>query len=797
MKKSNPEIISILLIGIVLFFLGCNSPKEQIFVSPNGKIDNLGTVNSPFKNIQLAIEKAKKIKLENGTTQVEIHLLEGEYRLASPLEITPELNGTTITGEGVDKTVVKGSKILNLNWEKHDENIWVSKVKEGVIFDQVFINNIQQILARYPNYNEEGGHWQGHAEDALDLERIKSWKNPVGTTVHAMHSGEWGDFHFEISKVNEDGTAEFIGGHQNNRPSKMHLKYRMVENVLEELDSPGEWYLEKSTNLFYYWPTKSINLENAVVEVVVLKSLIEIVGTEEDPVKEIGISGIKFEHTQRTFMEKYEPLLRSDWTMYRGGALFIEGSENVTIADCEFVNLGGNVIFVSNYNRKFKLTGSHIHECGATAISFVGNPSAVRSPSFQYDEFVPLSELDTVKGPANNDYPNECLVDNNLIYRVGRVEKQIAGVQISMAMNITVSNNSIYDLPRSGINVSEGTWGGHIIEYNDVFNTVLESSDHGSFNSWGRDRFWHPNRTELDKITTDNPDMPNWDAIHTTIIRNNRFRCDHGWDIDLDDGSSNYKIYNNVCLKGGIKLREGFYRTVENNILINNSFHPHVWFKKSGDVFRKNIVMTDYKDIRLQGWGKEIDYNLFPNQEALDKARKNETDEHSTYGNPEFTNAEEGDYSVLETSPALKLGFVNFPMDNFGVKKASLKTTAKTPEIPVIWSITESNNKSLSINLLGGTFKNIETLEERSASGLSKTAGVLLTAIGKNSVIAKSGLLVGDVIVWGEEKEINTIPDLMNIYEGNNWKGKLSLKIFRNQKKESLVLETKNKSKMK
>ena len=31
--------------------------------------------------------------------------------------------------------------------------------------------------------------------------------------------------------------------------------------------------------------------------------------------------------------------------------------------------------------------------------------------------------------------------------------------------------------------------------------------------------------------------MPLWDAMHTTIIRNNRFRCDHGWDIDLDDGS--------------------------------------------------------------------------------------------------------------------------------------------------------------------------------------------------------------------------------------------------------------------
>lgn len=293
--------------------------------------------------------------------------------------------------------------------------------------------------------------------------------------------------------------------------------------------------------------------------------------------------------------------------MYRGGALLIEGAEDCDITDNEFVNMGGNVIFVNKYNRRIKITGNHIHESGASAISFVGDTSAVRSPSFYYYEFVSSEQLDTVRGPKNDLYPAECLVTDNLIHRTGRIDKQTAGVQISMAMKITVSHNSIYDMPRAGINISEGTWGGHIIEFNDVFNTVLETGDHGSFNSWGRDRFWHPKRKVLDSLVAANPDMPRWDAIHTTIIRNNRFRCDHGWDIDLDDGSSNYELYNNLCLNGGIKLREGFYRTVENNIMVNNGFHPHVWFKNSDDVFRKNIVMTRHKDIWLSGWGKEID----------------------------------------------------------------------------------------------------------------------------------------------------------------------------------------------
>ena len=66
------------------------------------------------------------------------------------------------------------------------------------------------------------------------------------------------------------------------------------------------------------------------------------------------------------------------------------------------------------------------------------------------------------------------------------------------------------------------------------------------------------------------PKLPTLDCVEPITIRNNRWRCDHGWDIDLDDGSSNYHIYNNLCLNGGIKNREGYGRVVENNILVNN-----------------------------------------------------------------------------------------------------------------------------------------------------------------------------------------------------------------------------------
>ena len=701
--------------------------------------------------------------------------------------------GISIIGAGATEVRIKGTTPIALEWEQTDSAIFVASLTGEVKFDQLVANDKLQTLARYPNYNEDGGYWQGYAADAISKERLASWNKPEGAILNVMHNGKWGGFHYLVTGVDEEGEAILQGGHQNNRPSKPHPEFRMVENVLEELDSPGEWYFDKEAQKLYFWPPKGMEIQKAAFEGVVLKHFFELTGDLENPVSNITIKGIKFEYAQRTFMERYEPLLRSDWAIYRGGAIFLEGTENCSIADCEFANLGGNVIFVSGYNDQVKITGNHIHDCGASAISFVGDPSAVRSPSFQYGEYVPLADMDTLTGPKNELYPRNCLADNNLIYRIGRVEKQTAGVQISMSMDITVSRNSIYDVPRAGINIGDGTWGGHILEFNDVFNTVLETGDHGSFNSWGRDRFWHPNRKLMDSLTTANPEMPKWDAIHTVIIRNNRFRCDHGWDIDLDDGSSNYHIYNNLCLNGGLKLREGFYRVAENNILVNNSFHPHVWFVNSDDVFRKNIVQGGHKDVILKGWGKELDYNLFPNEESLLKAQIYNIEPNSAFGDPLFTNPQALNFSVSANSPALKLGFTNFPMDEFGVQKPSLKALAKTPEIPLIKKPEEAKQKSSpTISWLRNNIKSVDSKEEQSAYGLNRPEGVIMLGVWKGSPAAQgAGLKNGDVILEVEGEKVKNVKGLFNVLKAKNQSDALNILVMRNQSEQALTIRVK------
>jgi hypothetical protein len=395
--------------------------------------------------------------------------------------------------------------------------------------------------------------------------------------------------------------------------------------------------------------------------------------------------------------------------------------------------------------------------------------------------------MDKQPGAINIDYPDDCMVDNNLIHRIGQVEKQVAGVQISMSKNITVRHNSIYDTPRAGINISEGTWGGHLIEWNDVFDTVLETGDHGSFNSWGRDRFWHPQRQVMDSLTKEYPRMALLDAIETTIIRNNRWRCDHGWDIDLDDGSSNYHIYNNLCLNGGLKLREGFFRVIENNIIINNSFHPHVWFDNSEDVFKCNIVTRNYYPVRINVWGKEVDFNFFTDSISLQQAKKNDTDKHSLSGDPLFVNPAKGDYRIGERSPALQTGFKNFPMDSFGVQTPALKALARAPVLPPYEISATDGSDVVTHEWLGATLKNLSTEGERSATGMDAVRGVLVISAAPHSVLKKAGIMPNDVILKCNSQNTDTWADLNARIAAFQSGESVKLIVFTNQRSKAVT----------
>ncbi len=759
----------------------------EIYVSPKGSDTNTGSFKSPLATFSAAQRMARSYA---GKEAVTVYFDDGTYYLQETLVFKPEDSGTVkypivYRAQNEGGAVLSGGLKLKLKWKRYRDGIFQAKTPKGMRIDQVFVNGLNRRMARYPNYDagKKTEAYQGYAADAFSKERAAGWKNPEGGYIHAMHSKRWGGYHYLITGKDADGEVTYDGGWQNNRQLGMHEEYRMVENIFEELDAVGEWFHDEDSQTLYYKPEATTDLRKAIVEVVRLKQLVDFQGTMENPVKYISLQGFVATHTARTFMETKEPMVRSDWTIFRGGAFMLTGTEQVQILDCEFDQVGGNAIFVNTYNRHTLIKGCYIHHTGASGICFVGDPKALRNPLFEYGEKNDISEIDTTPGPKTDNYPALGVVEDCLIHDIGTVERQPAGVQISMAMEITVRDCSIYNCARAGINIGDGAFGGHVIERCDVFNTVLETHDHGSFNSWGRDRYWRLKNLDLEKY----PDLPFADAIKTTIIRNSRWRCDHGWDIDLDDGSTNYDIYNNLMLAGGLKLREGFRRRAWNNITVNNTFHPHVWYENSGDEVFSNIFMFVYKGVNVpkpNKTGKRVDSNLLFNAALTEEYG---WDENSIVADPKFVDPANGDFRVQEDSPAFGIGFKNFPMDQFGVKKPELKAIAETPEIPAL-GVSEKLKKSdrtkknpKATSWMGATISGLSGMEF-SAYGVSKEdGGIAFIKVPQNSQAAMAGLLEGDLILSVNGKKVGNEKRFLKLLETIE-SSPITLKVVREQK---------------
>jgi len=772
----------------------------EVYVSPAGSDNATGTKAEPLATLHAAQRKVRELRAR-GEGPVTVTVMEGTYYLPKTLVFTPADGGTkdapvTWTAAAGARVVISGGQRVALDWKPYKNGIVQAGVPNDFESDQLFVNGRRLPMARYPNFDAAAQYFQGYAADCTSPSRVKRWADPTGGFLHAMHRSLWGDMHWRITGKKADGTLEMEGGWQNNRQMGPHKQYRFVENIFEELDAPGEWFLDTHRHILYLYPPEGVDPAAATVEAVRLRHLVEFRGSREAPVRFLVLRGFTFTHAARTFMQNREPLLRSDWTTYRGGAVLFHGAEDCRLADCLIDQVGGNAVFVDGYNRRVAITGCHIRDAGASAVAFVGSPEAVRSPLFEYHQTQTLEAMDTVPGPRSPDYPADCLVEDCLLERNGRVEKQTAGVNICIAEGITVRHCSIYDCPRAGINVCAGPFGGHLVEFCDVFDTVKETGDHGSFNSWGRDRFWHPNRDVTAEWVKKHPDMPRWDCVRPIVLRNNRWRCDHGWDIDLDDGSSNYEIYNNLCLHGGIKLREGYDRTVTNNLIVDNTFCPHVWYPHCRTTFARNIVWRDgYRPARMKttDQGEHIDYNLVHEAGAAPRPATGLQafggDAHSLVADARFVDPASGDYRVKAGSPALTLGFENFPMDRFGVQKPELKAIARTPALPASLEAPavrsggrgRSHATTKTAQWLGATIKPIENEDEMSALGLGDRDGVLVVEVPAGSKAARAGLRANDVIRAVGGRSVKNLAAFSQVYRKAAKAGPVRLTVWRDQ----------------
>jgi membrane-associated protease RseP (regulator of RpoE activity) len=172
-------------------------------------------------------------------------------------------------------------------------------------------------------------------------------------------------------------------------------------------------------------------------------------------------------------------------------------------------------------------------------------------------------------------------------------------------------------------------------------------------------------------------------------------------------------------------------------------------------------------------WGQEMDYNLIHRPDVTEPklaaklAQQSQRDANSIVADAMFVNPAQGDFRVKAGSPALKLGFVNFPMDQFGVQKPALKAMARTPQIPRLTTPpSDGSVKPVARRpnyVWQAQVRNIAGLGDRSAYGLPGEYGVLFLDVPADSAAVKAGLQKDDIILACQGKPVKDITELLAI----------------------------------
>jgi len=714
----------------------------ELYVAQGGDDGNPGTKEKPLATLARAQEMVRGIERKK-ETGITVWVREGTHSLRKPLVFEAGDSGTAecpvrFAAYPGEQVTLSGGRRLECDWTPYKDGIMMCSLPElkgKPAFTQLFVDGKRQTRARYPNYDAKNplvwgdGYidvaqvpepWpptQFHFEPATFTR--KRWARPELAVVQIFPVAYWGSLQWQVKGVDWDAHRVDLGwgGFQINElewgkcstglgsgkfyadeaAAEAPYKARYyIENVFEELDSPGEWYLDAEKGVLYYMPAAGVDLRKAKVEAPVLEQVVEFRGSQQEPVRHIHVEGFRIAHTASTFFKQYEAPSRGDWTIHRGGAVLMEGAEDCGVEKCFFDAVGGNGLFLNNYNRHVRVYGNEFTETGDSAICMVGSEAMAQGTS--------------------HPVPTENLISNNLIHDCGVFGKQIAGVFSSITLRNTISHNLIYNMPQAAMTFNDGWGGGHVIEYNEIHDTVRETSDHGPISSWGRGRYWcyeqnHGPWSHGPGFHEGDKDFVFYNPEEDGYINEFRYNylheepAQHGdyWlrqmGIDLDDGSSHFHVHDNLCVGLSITLSPGDYRTVENNIFVHPVDPVNFWgsYEHNHDRFTRNIIVprpdaagkagSAYKvgSPGAQGpFAEEVDGNLIFVEAGqfsaeytprdgktahltLEQWQAMGCDKDSVFADPLFVDAGNRDYRVKPESPALKLGFKNFDLQGVGL----------------------------------------------------------------------------------------------------------------------------------
>ncbi len=479
---------------------------EEFFVAPDGSDRAVGEKDDPWRTIQHARDHIRDEGLNRRMScDIVVNLRAGDYPVDEAVtfdEFDSGSGGHDViyrSYDGPGEARVTGAEEVT-GWEEYQDGIYVTDVGTDNPFHTLFEDGKRATTARYPNRRSDE-EWAPYLFSVLaepEKEAVHQWlySNPGDwdpswdvddAEVFIWSGGSWSWFTDTVPIKNPSWDDNQITMDHWTRyaliNSRSGSRY-FLQNSLDFLDQPGEYYLDYDGGRLYYKPRGDIN--DVEIMAPVTDTLLQIAGTSpEHRVQNLTFDGLALQYSD--FVDWYRFGWISDgdsgyeheYPEYdrqiemprnRFGAVTVTNSRDITLTRTHISDTGYHAVYALFANEGLTVKGSLLENIGGDGIKVEGGY------------------------PGEGDISRGHTFTNNYISHYGElVPGDAAGVELMNTGHNEVSHSVIEHSARYGVSLevrpevaAEDNYAReNTFEYLRIEEAGLDSGDMGAFYTYG------------------------------------------------------------------------------------------------------------------------------------------------------------------------------------------------------------------------------------------------------------------------------------------------------------------------
>jgi len=439
-------------------------PTYVYHVAVDGDDSNPGTAERPFASIERARDVIRSTSLKMKDSIV-VFVHGGVYPVSKTIQFETMDSGQNgfdiIYRAAKGETPVFSGGVAVRNWEQvYDSPLWKAKLSDNVhIFRQLYVNGIraQRAISQEPITGIKWAAGDFGAKDGIVIPRsiLPDFSRPQDLELHWIF--EWRDMRLLVkgaeNNPNKTKTISMVQPYfsyalQNTNRSPRYDTPFYLENGLELLDEPGEWYYNSDTHELFYMPRQNEDMNFVEAVIPQTQTLVEITGRAVgQEAHNIAFEGLSFAYAGWTRTSEMGTIgVQAQALMPKTGRVRdmtpahvqVNSAHDIRFEGCRFEHLGAVGLHLNNNVFQTTVQGNLFHDISDAAI-VVGNWN------HSY-----------ITAPSTQAAPHDNLIANNLIQTVGVEYWGAPAITAYYVNNLHILHNQISNVPYTGISVGWG-----------------------------------------------------------------------------------------------------------------------------------------------------------------------------------------------------------------------------------------------------------------------------------------------------------------------------------------------------